>query len=88
MEKTLNKRLFLSGVVVRFCRVKPKVRGSSPTQYLSFFLFFPSFFIFFRFCFVLFASSFCCFSINTSLNNCYLMKCKKRQEKYQYNTIQ
>ena len=40
MEKTLNKRLFLSGVVVRFCRVKPKVRGSSPTQYLSFFLFF------------------------------------------------
>ena len=43
MEKALNQRLF--GVVVRYSRVKPKLPGSSPIQYL----FFPSFFLFFRF---------------------------------------
>ena len=55
--------------MVRCSRVELKVPGSSPTE-----LFIPSFF-FFPF-FVLL------FSINIQLNNCYLIKCNKQQEKY------
>ena len=54
--------------------MESKVPGASPTQYLLFFL---SFFLpFFPFSFVLL------FSINIYLNNCYLIKCYKEQEKY------
>ena len=54
--------------------MESKVAGASPTQYLLFFL---SFFLpFFPFSFVLL------FSINVYLNNCYLIKCYKEQEKY------
>ena len=58
--------------------MESKVPGASPTQYLLFFLsFFLSFFLpFFPFSFVLL------FSINVYLNNCYLIKCYKEQEKY------
>ena len=59
----------LCGVVGRGSRVEPKVQGSSPTEF-----FIPSF-SFFPF-FVLL------FSINIWLNNCYLIKCNKQQEKY------
>ena len=55
--------------MVRCSRVESKVLGSNPTE-----LFFPTFF-FFRF-FVLL------FSINIWLNNCYLIKGNKQQEKY------
>ena len=48
--------------------------GSSPTQlFFFFFLFFPFF------CFVV--------SINIYLNNCYLIKCNKQQEKYRVSHI-
>ena len=54
--------------------MESKVPGASPTQYLLFFL---SFFLpFFPFSFVLL------FSLNVYLNNCYLIKCYKEQEKY------
>ena len=61
--------LSLCGIVVRCGRYEPRVPGSSPTQLL-----FPSFF-FFSF-FVLL------FSMNIYINNCYLIKCNKQQEKY------
>ena len=48
--------------------------GSSPTQFLlSFFLFF------FRFFWLV-------ISINIYLNNCYLIKCNKQQEKYRVSS--
>ena len=55
--------------MVRCSRVESKVPGSSPTELLI-----PTFF-FFPF-FVLL------FSITLYLNNCYLIKCNKQQEKY------
>ena len=59
----------LCGVVVRCSCVKPKVPGLSPIPlFLSFLLFFPFFVLL--------------FSINLYINNCYLMKCNKQQEKY------
>ena len=55
--------------MVRCSRVEPMVPGSSPTKlFFSFFLFFPFFVLL--------------FSINIYLNNCYLIKCNKQQEKY------
>ena len=60
----------LSGVVVRSSRVEPKVPGSNSTElFFSFLLFFSRFFVLL-------------FSINIYLNNCYLIKCNKQQEKY------
>ena len=51
--------------------------GSSPTQlFFSLFLFFP---VFFFFCVLL-------FSVNIYLNNCYLIKCNKQQEKYRVSS--
>ena len=64
-----NDVMSFCGVVVRCSRVEPMVPGSSPTE-----LFF-SFFLFFLFIVLL-------FSINIQLNNCYLIKCNKQQEKY------
>ena len=58
----------LSCVVVRWSRVEPKFLLSTC------FFFFPFF--------GLFAFLFCCFSINIYLTNCYLIKCKKQEEKY------
>ena len=64
-------------VVVRYGRVEPKVPGLSPTQYLIFFSFLLSFFSLF------FVSLFSTNKyINIYLNNCYLIKCNKQQEKY------
>ena len=58
----------LCGVVVRCSRVDHKVPGSSPTQFFfSFFLFSPFLLL---------------FSINIYINNCYLIKCNKLQEKH------
>ena len=52
--------------MVRCSHVEPKVLGLS----------FPSFFFFFLFFFL------SLFSINIYLNDCYLTKCNKQQEKY------
>ena len=55
--------------------MESKVPGASPTQYLLFFLsFFLSAFFPVFFCVVVF--------YNVYLNNCYLIKCYKEQEKY------
>ena len=61
----------LSGVVVRCSRAEPKVLGSNPKSSTLFFLlsFFSRFFVLL-------------FSINIYLNNCYLIKYNKQQEKY------
>ena len=69
--KTFPQRYVISlrGVVIKCSRVEPKVPDSSPTQ------FFFSSFLFPR----LFALL---FSINIHLNNSYLIKCNKQQEKY------
>ena len=61
--------------MVRCSRVKPKMLGSSPTQFLL-----PFFLFLFPFFFVLL------FSINIYLNNCYLIKCNKQQEKYRVSS--
>ena len=67
-------------VVVRYGRVEPKVPGLSPTQYLIFFSFLLSFFSLF------FVSLFSTNKyINIYLNNCYLIKCNKQQEKYRFS---
>ena len=59
----------LCGVVIRCSRVERKVQGSSPTEFfIPFFFFFPFFVLL--------------FSINIQLNNWYLIKCNKQQEKY------
>ena len=59
--------------MIRCSRVVPKVPGSSPTQFFfSVFPFFPVFVLL--------------FSINIYLNNCYLIKCNKQQEKYRVST--
>ena len=64
----------LNVVVVKSTSDVLMVLGSSPAQYL---FFFPSFVL--SFFFSVFAL-FCCFSINMYLNNCYLIKCNKKQE--------
>ena len=58
----------LCGVVVRCRRVDYKVPGSSPTQFFFFLSFFPFFWLL--------------LSINIYVNNCYLIKCNKQQEKH------
>ena len=67
-------------VVVRYGRVEPKVPGLSPTQYLIFFSFLLSFFS--PFFVSLFSTN---KYINIYLNNCYLIKCNKQQEKYRFS---
>ena len=60
--------------------MKPKVPGSCPALYPSFFYLLSFFFsVFGLFCLL---NCFVVFSINIYLNNCYLVKCNEQKEKY------